>query len=155
MHAGDGGEQRGAHDPARAGPLALVERGGHAVRAVDAGQQVRDGRAHAVGLVGRRAGQRHQAGLALGDLVVARAAALGAVVAEAGDRQDDQAGVELVQPLDGEAEAVEYAGAEVLDQDVAVADEPFDELFLPSSDFRSTAMDCLLRLAARKYVDMS
>ncbi|GAA2853521.1 hypothetical protein GCM10020220_048500 [Nonomuraea rubra] len=39
-----------------------------------------------------------------------------------------QARVELVQAFDREAESVEHAGAEVLDQDVAVADEALDEL---------------------------
>ena len=81
----------------------------------------RSGTPTRVRVVGVGAGQRHQPGLALGDLVVARAAALGAVVAEPADRQDDQAGVELVQPLDREAEPVQHAGAEVLQQDVGVA----------------------------------
>ena len=80
------------------------------------------GHADPVGCVGVGAGQRHQPGLALRDLVVARAAALGAVVAEPADRQDDQARVELVQPLDREPEPVQHAGAEVLQQDVGVGD---------------------------------
>ena len=55
------------------------------------------------------AGDRHQAALALRDLVVAGPRRLRAVVAEAGDRQHHQAGVELVQPRDREAEPVEDA----------------------------------------------
>ena len=79
-------------------------------------------------VVGVRTGQRHQAGLALGDLVVAGAAALGTVVPEAGDRQDDEPRVELVQPLDREAEPVEHAGAEVLHEHVGAADEAVEHL---------------------------
>ena len=112
----------------RPGALALGERRGDAVRAVHPGEQVADRDADAGRVVGVRAGERHQPGLALGDLVVAGAAALGPVVAEAGDRQDDQPRVELVQPLDREAQAVEHAGAEVLDQHVAVPDQAGERL---------------------------
>ena len=42
VHADDRGQQRGAHDLAAAGPLALQQRGEHAVGAVHAGQQVAD-----------------------------------------------------------------------------------------------------------------
>ena len=76
-------------------------------------------------LVGwRGAGDRHQPALALGDLVVAGARRLRAVVAEAGDRQDHQAGVELVQPRDREAEPVEHADPVVLHQHVGPGHQP-------------------------------
>jgi hypothetical protein len=45
-------------------------------------------------------------------------------VAEPGDRQHDQPRVELVQPRDREAEAVEHAGPEVLHQHVGPLDQP-------------------------------
>ena len=66
-------------------------------------------------------GHRHQAALALRDLVVAGAVRLGTVVPEAGDRADHQPRVELVEPLDGEAEPVEDADPEVLQQHVGAA----------------------------------
>src|SRR5436190_1653852 len=81
-----------------------------------------------LGGVGVRPGDRHEAGLALGDLVVARAPALGAVVAEPADAEDDESRVELVQPLGREAEPVEDAGAEVLDEHVAALHQPGQHL---------------------------
>ena len=128
VHADDGREQRGAHHPAAPGQRPLVQRGEHAVGAVHPGEQVADRDAHAGRLVGRRTGQRHQPGLALGDLVVARAAALGPVVPEPGDREDDQPRVDLVQPLVREAEPVQHAGAEVLHQHVGAGHQPGQEL---------------------------
>jgi hypothetical protein len=101
--------------------VALVERRHDAVRQVHPGQQVGDRDADLGGLLG--AGHRHQPALALRDLVVAGPVRLRAVVAEAGDRADDQAGVEVVQPLHGEAEPVQGAGAEVLEQHVGAAHE--------------------------------
>ena len=118
VHADDRGQQRGAHDLAPAGALALVERGQHAVGPVHPGEQVGDGHTHPLRVVRAGAGQRHQPPLALDDLVVAAAPGLGAVVPEAGDGQDHQARVEPVQLLDGEAEPVQDPGAEVLDEHV-------------------------------------
>ena len=89
VHADHAGQQRGAHDAAAAGAGPLVQRGEHAVGAVHAGDQVGDRHPDLGRLLG--AGDRHQPALALGDLVVAGARRLGPVVAEAGDRQDDQA----------------------------------------------------------------
>jgi hypothetical protein len=124
VHAHDRGQQRGAHHASLAGAVALVEGRDHAVGAVHAGEEVADRHAHTGRLVGGGAGQRHQARLALGDLVVAGAAALRPVVPETADRQHDESGVDLVQALDREAEPVEHAGAEVLDEHVAVAHQP-------------------------------
>ena len=45
------------------------------------------------------AGDRHQAGLALGDLVVSRTPTLGSVMAKTADGQHDQPRIEVVQPL--------------------------------------------------------
>jgi len=70
----------GADDLAAAGALALEQGGEHAVDAVHAGEQVTDRDADALGIVAVGAGQGHDPGLALGDLVVAGAAALAAVV---------------------------------------------------------------------------
>jgi hypothetical protein len=100
-----------------------VQRGEHAVGAIHAGEQVGDRHADALRVVGSGAGQGHQPRLALGDLVVARATALGTVVAEAGDREDDQSRVALQQGVDAEPQPFEHAGAEVLDQHVGAVDQ--------------------------------
>ena len=75
-------------------------------------------------LVGLGPGDRHQAALALGDLVVARALRLRPVVTEPGDRQDDEPRVQRVQPRDREAEPVQHADPEVLHQHVRALDQP-------------------------------
>ena len=130
VHTDAGRQQRRTHDLALAGHVALVERGEDAVGAVHPGQQVRDRHADALRVVGTGAGERHQAGLALGDLVVAGAAALRSVVAEAGDREDDEARVAAHQLLDAEAEPFEHAGAEVLHQHVGPLDEPDQDVLV-------------------------
>ena len=129
VHPDDRGEQRGADDGADAGAAPLVERG-HARRRRRTSRTSRSaiGTPDPLRVVGPGAGQRHQAGLALGDLVVARAPALGPVVAEAGDRQHDQPRVALVQRRDPEAEPLEDAGAEVLDQHVGPVDQAQQDL---------------------------
>lgn len=124
VRADDRGEQRGAHDPAGAGGVALVEGGDDAVRAVHPGEQVADRHAHALRRVGVGSGDGHEPGLALGDLVVARAPTLRTVVTEAADREHDETGVELVEPVVAEAEAVHDPRTEVLDEDVGALDEP-------------------------------
>ncbi len=123
VDADDGGQQRRPHHLAAPGALALEQRREHAVDAGHPGEQVGDGRPDALGVVRPGAGDRHEPGLALRDLVVAGAPALGAVVPEAGDRQDDEARVELEQPRRREAEPVEHARAEVLEEHVRPLDE--------------------------------
>jgi len=59
----------------------------------------------------------------LGDLVVTCAATLRPVVAETGDRKDDQAWIALLQGCDGEPEALEHTGAEVLHQYIGAVHE--------------------------------
>jgi hypothetical protein len=108
--------------------VALVERGDDPVGAVHAGQEVTDRHTDTLRVVGVRPGQRHQAALALGDLVVAGAAALGPVVAEAADGEQHEAGVELVQPLDTEPQPVEHPGPEVLEQHVGMGHEAAEGL---------------------------
>ena len=81
------------------------------------------GRAHLLRVVRAGAGDRHQPGFALRDLVVPGAAALRAVVPEAGDGQHDQPRVQLVQRGEPETQPVEHPGAEVLHQYVRAADQ--------------------------------
>ena len=128
MDTDDPGEQRGPDQAAASGPGPLVQGGEGSDDGVMAGDEVGDGDADALRVVRPAAGQRHQAGLALGDLVVAGATALGPVLAEAADLDDDQARVDLVQPLDGEAEPVEHAWTEVLDEDIAVTHQPGEDV---------------------------
>ena len=126
VHTHDRGQQRRADDPAASGAMALVECGHDAIRAVHAGQQVRDRYADPDGLVGAGTGDRHQTPFALGDLVVARARTLRAVVPEPGDRQGHESGVELLESRGREPEAVEDARPEVLHQDIGMAEQAFE-----------------------------
>ena len=128
VDADDGGEQGRAHDASLPVRWRSCSADDDAVGAVHPGEQVADRHADALRVVGVGAGERHQAALALRDLVVPGPPALGPVVAEPADRQQDEPGVELVEPLDGEAEPVEHAGAEVLEQHVGAGDEPGQRL---------------------------
>jgi hypothetical protein len=96
----EGAEDRNCHDHAGAG---VAERG--------AGL---DGRAIAVA---RRAG--HAAG-GLGDHVEGEALLVGAALSEALDLAVDDAGVELLHRVVGQAEPLDRAGRHVLDHDVAL-----------------------------------
>ena len=84
------------------------------------------GRAAAV-LV-RRAGDRHQAARGLDDEVVARPVGGGSVGAVAGDGEVDEARIQPLELVVVEAEAGEAAGPEVLDEDVAAAEQPAQDL---------------------------
>src|SRR6266487_1169829 len=95
-----------------------------AERPVHARQHVGDGEPGLHRMTRIRASDAHQPRLALHDLVVARPCALWPVVPEPGDGADDQPRVLLVQPLAGEAEAVEHPGAEILRQHVAAGHQP-------------------------------
>ncbi len=123
VHAHDRREQRRPHDLPLTGSLPLEQRGQHARHAVHAGQQVADRDADALGVVRSRSGQRHQTRLPLRDLVVPGPITLGAAVAETADAQHHQPRVEVVHPSGREAEAVEHAGPEVLQQDVGPLDQ--------------------------------
>ena len=70
-------------------------------------------------------------------------------MAEAGDRAVDEARVALAQRRVVEAEPVERAGAEVLEQHVGARRELARELW-PRACLRSTATDSLLRLIDMK-----
>src|SRR5690606_25407114 len=110
-------------DRAAPGALPLVQGGQHPGDAVARREDVGDRQAD-LARRARRPRHAHDARLALHDRVVAGAAALRPVVPEPGDRQDDEAGVQLVQPPDREAEPVEDARPEVLHEHVGVPDQP-------------------------------
>jgi hypothetical protein len=113
--------------PATAG-IAVVERHHHGADAGHAGDRVGQPeggqRRRPVGL----AGQVGEAAHRLHQRAERGAIAVGAVLAEAGDAHDDQAGVDLVQPLGSEAPALEGAGPEVLHQDVGVPHEVEEQI---------------------------
>src|SRR5258705_9793221 len=123
VHTNDGGEQRRPYDLAASGSLTLVEGCQDSEGAVHAGQQVRDRDPDALKVARGRAGYRHQPSFALDDLVVTWPPGFGPVVTEAADRQHDQTGVDLGQPLLGEAEPVQDAGPEVFHEHVGLANE--------------------------------
>ena len=128
VHADNAGDERGANDLALAGAFAFKESRKNTEGSVDAAQEVGNRHTDPLEVVRARTRDRHEPRLALGDLVVAGTTALGTVVAEAGDRQDHQARVELQAALRGEAQAVHNAGAEVLDDHVCALDELFENV---------------------------
>ena len=79
---------------------------------------------------------------------------VGAVLAVARDRAVDEARVLLLQPLVAHAQPVEHAGAERLEQDVVFAGQPEQDL-APFSFFRSSRIERLPRLRARKSADLA
>ena len=105
------------------GPLAFLKCRKHSEGAVHARQKVGDRHPDALNVGRSRAGQRHQPRLALCYLVVTGPAALGSVMAEAADGQDDQPRVDLGHPLLGKAKSIKDSRAEVLHQNVGSAQQ--------------------------------
>ena len=60
--------------------------------------------------------------------VVPGSAAVGAILAIAGDRAVDQTGVDLPQLLITDAQALHHAGAKRLEQDVGLGGEAFEDI---------------------------
>ena len=152
VHADDRGQQRGADHAAAAGAgRARAARRPRRRRRSSRRAGPRSARRPWSARLG--AGDRHQPALALRDLVVAGPAALGTVVAEAGDRQHDQAA--------GSARAAARPGSP------SRSSTPTRKFSISTSarrtsrastsrvlgDLRSRMSDSLLRLAERKYVD--
>jgi hypothetical protein len=73
-----------------------------------------------------RAGDRHQPAHALGDLVEARPLGVRPVLAEAGNAAEHDALVDLLQRFIVDAETVFHVGAEILDHDVGLFDQPLE-----------------------------
>ena len=131
----------------------LVQRGEHAVRAVHPGEQVGDRDADPLRVLGPGAGQRHEAGLALGDLVVAGPATLRPVVAEAGDREHHQPRVEAVQRLDRRDRAGRGHRCGSSPRGRRRGRPGRSRVSVSAASLRSRVIDSLLRLQERKYVD--
>ena len=116
----DRGQQARLDRPAAAGGRALAERGHDSEGAEHAREQVRDRQPDPGRVAVGGAGQAHQPGLGLDDLVEAGSRPVGTAGAEAGDRQRDQAGVVLAQGGGVQAEPGEQAGPVVLDEHVGL-----------------------------------
>lgn len=113
-------------DRPRAGARPVNEGGDHPEGAVHAGEQVTDRYPDLHGFFRRGAGQRHQAGLTLGDPAIPGAASFGPVVTEPADGEQDESGVEVTEAGEVEPEPLENAGPEVLHQDVGALDETLE-----------------------------
>ena len=114
------------HLLAAAGAVALIERGDDAEREMQPGAAIADLRAGDQRRAVAEAGGRGRAAGALRDVLV-DLAVLVWPGAEALDRGDDHARIELVDVLPGEAHAVERAGREILHQHVALLDQRVED----------------------------
>src|SRR5205807_2594456 len=101
------------------GEVPLHQRGENADHAVHAGARIPDGRPHIGRRIVGKAGDAHRAAHRLRDRFVALVVGVGPVRAEALDARVDQARVELLDRRIAEAEALDDARAEVLEQHVA------------------------------------
>ncbi|CAB4991748.1 unannotated protein [freshwater metagenome] len=101
-----------------AGALAPYDRGQHPLGQHRARCGVAERDAHAPWPRTRRAGDRHDAAHALGNLVDARSIGIGAVLAEARQARVDQPGIAGSQHLGADAQPVFHRRAHVLDEDV-------------------------------------
>ena len=113
---------------ALAGMGALVERRGDAQRRRRARHDVGAGEAHARRSVGRKAGDRHQAGHRLDHAVERRGLAVRPDLAEARDGAVDQPGIDRLQRLVADAELVHHARPEILHHHVGLGGQPLHHL---------------------------
>ena len=99
--------------------------------AVDAGEEVGNRDARPLRRPVRLAGDVHEAGHALHQVVVARPFRVGAGLAEAGDRAIDEARLSALRRLVVEAVFPEAADLEVLDEHVGARGEAAHDLAAP------------------------
>ena len=105
----------------------LVERAEDADRHQHAGAGVADRRARLARLAAGFAGDAHRAAAGLRDHVEGERFLVRAALAEALDLAVDDAGVDLLQHVVAEAEALDRAGGEVLGEHVGLLDQLLDE----------------------------
>ena len=117
---------RGEHALTAARRVALVQGGDDAQRQMQSGSAVADLRAGDQRRAVVEAGRRRRAAGTLRDVLVDLAVFV-RPGAEALDRRDDHARVELVDALPGEAHAVERARSEVLHEHIALLDQRFED----------------------------
>ena len=141
-------EQRHVDELALAGLLGVAQRRLDGDDRIEAGEDVGDGDARLLRLAAGLAGDRHHAGHALDDEVVAGARRVGPVLAEAGDRAVDEARVEARQAVIVEAVFLQPAELEVLDQHVGARRQACARLSAPSGVEKSIATERLPRLQA-------
>ena len=113
---------------ALAGAVAVMQRGQRADRRVQRGIAVDDRGGGAERLPDRLAGQGHQPAHRLAQRIEGRAVAIGAVLAEARDRAEDDVRLQLAQPFVAEAHLVHDPGAEILQDDVGGLDQRGEDL---------------------------
>ena len=126
--------------------IALIERRDNAEREMQAGAEIADLRAGHERRPVAKAGGRCRAAGALRDILVDLAVFVRAG-AEAFDRGDDHARIELVDMLEGEPHAVERAGREILHQHVAFLHQPIEDFLA----LRMLAVDRDRALAAVEH----
>src|SRR4051812_16688709 len=114
------------HALAPAGAVALIERRDDAEREMQAGSGIADLRAGDERWAVEEPGGRGRATGALRDVLV-HLAFFVRTGAEAFHRGHDHARVDLVDVLPGQPHAVERAGRKILDQHVALLDQPFED----------------------------
>ncbi len=100
------------------------QRGHHAEGPEQARQDVGDREADPLRGSAGAAGERHESGLGLHDLVESGPLAVGAAAAETGDGQRDQPRVEGAQVVEPQAETFEHPRTVVLHENVRLAGEP-------------------------------
>src|SRR4029453_2028112 len=120
-------QERARHPLALPRRLALEQRDQDADGAMQARAYVGHGDAGTHRSLPFHAGDPHKPAHALGDLVEARAFGVGAVLAEARDRAQDDARVHLLQAFVVDAQPELHVGAVVLDHDVGLLDQLLED----------------------------
>ena len=107
--------------------LAVSQRHQRADHAPQGGDRVADGNPGANRRAVLEAGNVAQSAHRLADRAEARLVLVGAGLAEARQAHHHQARVQRVEDIPAQAELFQYAGAEVLDQDVGIAEQAFQD----------------------------
>jgi len=123
QHPGHAIEQAEIHMLAHTRPRAFRQRRLNADDAVKPGKDIGKGHADLLRLARRIAGQVHDAAHPLDQEIVSGAMGIGAVLSKAGDRAIDKARVDLFDAVIIEAEFLQPADLEILDQHIRLADQ--------------------------------
>ena len=119
-------QQRRRHRLPLAGFIAIQQSDHNAERSKQSGGQIGDRNTDAIRPVPRRASDRHQPAHALRDLIEARAAGIGAILAKAGNAGVNQPRIDARQRLVIDAEALFHVRAKILDHHVGFLDQPLE-----------------------------
>ena len=137
------------HIAALACPLAIKQRHHDRHRQQRTGGHVRNGDSGAHRPATRLAGDRHQPGGALHDLINARTGGIGTILAETADRAVDKAWIDRPEVVPGDLQAVLYRRAHVLDHHVGALDQP-EEGGTPSRGLQVEAHEALVAVQVLK-----